>query len=97
MAVAIQAFKMVNLTDVDGVMDTGRKTVFRQIRIAEIEALIENGTISGGMIPKIRSSVDAVKRGVDYAHIINGNKGHNLLLELFTRDGVGTMIFGEER
>lgn len=91
-AVAIKAFKLVNLTDVDGVMDAERKTVFRQIRIAEIEALMENGTISGGMIPKIQSSVDAVKQGVEYAHIINGNKGHNLLLELFTDDGVGTMI-----
>jgi acetylglutamate kinase len=91
-AVSINAFKLVNLTDVNGVMDAERKTVFRQLRIAEIEALIENGTISGGMIPKIQSSVDAVKQGVEYAHIINGNKGHNLLLELFTDDGVGTMI-----
>jgi acetylglutamate kinase len=91
-AVAVGAFKLINLTDVDGVMDAGRKRVFRRLTISEIEALIESGAISGGMIPKIQSSIEAVRNGVEYSHIINGNKGHNLLLELFTDAGVGTML-----
>ena len=54
--------------------------------------MIENGTITGGMIPKIQASVNAVRHGVEGAHILNGNAEHNLLLELFTDFGVGTMI-----
>ena len=91
-AVALSAFKLVNLTDVDGVMDAGRTKIFRRLTTAELEKLIADGTVSGGMIPKITSSLVAVKNGVDQAHIINGNRGHNLLLELFTDAGVGTMI-----
>jgi acetylglutamate kinase len=53
---------------------------------------IREGTISGGMIPKVTSVINAVENGVMFAHIINGNLEHNLLLELFTREGVGTMI-----
>jgi acetylglutamate kinase len=91
-AVALKAFKLINLTDVDGVMDAGRTQIFRRLTTAELEKLIENGTVSGGMIPKIASSLQAVKNGVEQAHILNGNQGHNLLLELFTDAGVGTMI-----
>jgi acetylglutamate kinase len=92
LAVALKAFKLVNLTDVDGVMDSGRTQVFRRLTAAELEKLIADGTVSGGMIPKISSLLHAVKHGVEQAHIINGNQGHNLLLELFTDAGVGTMI-----
>jgi len=91
-AVALKASKLINLTDVDGVMDTGRTQVFRRLTASELERLIADGTVSGGMIPKIASSLHAVKHGVGQAHIINGNQGHNLLLELFTDAGVGTMI-----
>jgi len=91
-AVALRAFKLINLTDVDGVMDAGMTQIFRRLTIAELERLIGNGTVSGGMIPKIASSLNAVKNGVEQAHILNGNRGHNLLLELFTDAGVGTMI-----
>lgn len=91
-AVALRAFKLVNLTDVDGVMDAGRTQIYRRLTAAELEKLIGNGTVSGGMIPKIASSLNAVKNGVGQAHILNGNRGHNLLLELFTDAGVGTMI-----
>jgi len=91
-AVALRASKLINLTDVDGVMDTGRAQVFRRLTASELERLIADGTVSGGMIPKIASSLHAVKHGVGQAHIINGNQGHNLLLELFTDAGVGTMI-----
>lgn len=91
-AVALKAFKLINLTDVDGVMDAGRTQIYRRLTTAELERLIEDGTVSGGMVPKITSSLNAVKNGVEQAHIINGNRGHNLLLELFTNAGVGTMI-----
>ena len=91
-AVALRAFKLVNLTDVDGVMDAERTRIFRRLTTQELEKLIEDGTVSGGMIPKISSTLHAVKHGVEQAHIINGNLGHNLLLELFTDAGVGTMI-----
>jgi len=91
-AIALQAYKLVNLTDVDGVMDSDRKEVFRKLTAAELDRLIDDGTVSGGMIPKIAGSLRAVKNGVAYAHILNGNREHNLLLELFTDAGVGTMI-----
>jgi acetylglutamate kinase len=91
-AVALKATKLVNLTDVDGVMDAGRKKIFRRLSVNQVEALIADGSISGGMIPKIASGIEALNGGVEASHIINGNRGHNLLLELFTDAGVGTML-----
>jgi acetylglutamate kinase len=91
-AIALQAHKLVNLTDVDGVMDSARKEVFRKLTAAELDRLIDDGTVFGGMIPKISACLQAVKHGVASAHILNGNREHNLLLELFTDAGVGTMI-----
>ncbi|MDD1671628.1 MAG: acetylglutamate kinase [Methanomicrobiales archaeon] len=91
-AIALHAFKFVNLTDVDGVMDAERTQIFRSLSLGEIDRLIESGVIGGGMIPKLEACIRAVKGGVESAHIVNGNKLHNLLLELFTNEGVGTMI-----
>jgi len=91
-AIALQAHKLVNLTDVDGVMDSARQEVFRKLTAAELDRLIDDGTVSGGMIPKISACLRAVKHGVASAHILNGNREHNLLLELFTDAGVGTMV-----
>ena len=91
-AVALRAYKLVNMTDVDGVMDKGRTTVYRRLAIEEANHLQKSGAIGEGMIPKIASLIKAVENGVSFAHIINGNVEHNLILELFTRDGVGTMI-----
>jgi len=91
-AIALKAYKLVNMTDVDGVMDKGRTKVFRKLTIAEADNLQKSGAIGEGMIPKVTSLTKAVENGVEYAHIINGNIEHNLILELFTRDGVGTMI-----
>ncbi|MDD1679522.1 MAG: acetylglutamate kinase [Methanomicrobiales archaeon] len=91
-AIALNAFKLINLTDVEGVMDSERKKVFRSLTLGEIDRLIIDGTISGGMIPKLEASIRAVRGGVESAHVVNGNKSHNLLLELFTDAGVGTMI-----
>ncbi len=91
-AVALEAFKLINMTDVDGVMDVKRTHVFRKLSIDEARALLSSGAIGEGMIPKVTSVIKAVENGVRYSHIINGNVEHNLILELFTHDGVGTMI-----
>lgn len=91
-AIALGAYKLVNMTDVDGVMDAKRTMVYRKLTINEANAMRKSGAIGEGMIPKVGSVIKAVEKGVNYAHIINGNIEHNLILELFTRDGVGTMI-----
>ena len=91
-AVALKAYKLINMTDVDGVMDAKRTMVYRKLSIAEANMMQKTGAIGEGMIPKVGSIIKAVENGVNYAHIINGNIEHNLILELFTRDGVGTMI-----
>jgi acetylglutamate kinase len=91
-AIAVKAYKLVNMTDVDGVMDKGRTKVFRKLTIDEANNLLKSGAIGEGMIPKLGSVMRAVENGVSFAHIINGNVEHNLILELFTRDGVGTML-----
>jgi acetylglutamate kinase len=91
-AVALKAFKLINMTDVDGVMDAKRTKVYHKLTIDEANAMLKSGAIGEGMIPKATSVIRAVENGVEYAHIINGNVEHNLILELFTHDGVGTMI-----
>ena len=89
---ALKAYKLINMTDVDGVMDMKRTKVFRKLSVNEARALLSSGAIGEGMIPKVTSVIKAVENGVCYSHIINGNIEHNLILELFTHDGVGTMI-----
>jgi len=91
-AIALGAHKLVNMTDVEGVMDRDRTKVFRKLTVDEAHQLQKSGAIGSGMIPKVGSVIKAVENGVAFAHIINGNVEHNLILELFTRDGVGTMI-----
>ena len=91
----MDAEKLIILTDVPGVLrDPNDPTsLIQKIRIEEIPQLIEDGVITGGMIPKIETCVDAIKNGVKSAHIIDGRIKHSLLLEIFTKDGIGTMIF----
>ncbi len=96
-AVSLNAYKLINMTDVDGVMDADRTAVYRRLSVNDARGMIASGAVAGGMIPKVEGMCQAITQGVQFAHIINGNTEHNLLLELFTRDGVGTMIFGEER
>jgi acetylglutamate kinase len=91
-AIALRAYKLINMTDVDGVMDAKRTMVYRKLSITEANAMQKSGAIGEGMIPKVGSLLKAMENGVNFAHIINGNIEHNLILELFTRDGVGTMI-----
>lgn len=91
-SIALGAYKLINMTDVDGIMDAGRTKVFRRLTLSEAKNLIEAGAVSEGMIPKVSSLVRAVSQGVAFGHVINGNIDHNLLLEMFTDEGVGTMI-----
>jgi acetylglutamate kinase len=91
-AVALNAYKLINMTDVDGIMDPARVLVYRRLKASEAGDLITNGVVGEGMIPKVSSIVKAVKAGVEFGHVINGNVAHNLLLEMFTDEGVGTMI-----
>jgi acetylglutamate kinase len=95
-AVALRAHKLINMTDVDGVMNRERTHVYRRLSLKESQTMMKEGIISEGMIPKVTSLIDAVSKGVSSAHIVNGNIRHNLLLELFTNEGVGTMVFGEK-
>lgn len=90
-AEVLQAEKLILLTNVGGLQDkTGE--VLTGLSTHKVESLIEDGTIYGGMLPKIRCAMDAVKMGVASAHIIDGRVPHAVLLEIFTDAGVGTLI-----
>jgi len=93
-AAALRASKLIYLTDIDGLRRRidDPTSLIRQTTVAELDTLMADGTIAGGMIPKVRSCVDAVRHGVEEAHILDGRIPHVLLLEVFTDDGVGTMV-----
>jgi acetylglutamate kinase len=88
---ALQAEKLILLTDVEGVKDKSGK-LLNTIDIAEVQGLIDDGTIVGGMIPKVTCCLDAVAAGVKKTHIIDGRMEHACLLEVFTDQGVGTAV-----
>lgn len=92
-ASALQAEKLVLLTDVPGVLDPEGKLV-ASVDALEAEAAIARGDIRGGMIPKVRCCLDAISSGVRSAHIVDGRQSHTLLLEIFTDQGIGTQIRG---
>ena len=94
-AVALNAYKLINMTDVEGIMDRSRTKVYRRLKASEAWELISSGVVAEGMIPKVSSIVNAVTGGVQFGHVINGNVAHNLLLEMLTDEGVGTMIYGD--
>jgi len=91
LAAKMLAKRLLLLTDVDGVLD-GRGKLVEKLTIDEARALIEDGTISGGMIPKIESCISVVQNGVEGVVIINGRTPHAVLLELFTAHGAGTLL-----
>jgi len=95
-AEALGAEKIVYLTDIAGLRKdiNDAASLIQRITVDELSALIADGTISGGMIPKVESCMQAVRGGVKSAHILDGRIAHVLLLELFTDQGVGTMITG---
>ncbi len=92
-AAALKAKRLLLLTDVKGVLDKERK-LLSELTLAEARALVADGTIEGGMIPKIETCIEAVEGGVEAAVIIDGRVPHALLLELFA-EGAGTLIRGE--
>ena len=93
-AIALKAVKLVFLTDTDGVRkdESDPSTLLSKITPSEIDAMIKNKDITGGMIPKVKSCAKAIQSGVKSVHIINGKINHSLLLEIYTNDGIGTII-----
>ena len=94
LAAAVGATKLVYLTDVDGIRADRHDPRSRLSKVAtdDLAGMIESGAVDGGMIPKVRSCIDAVRGGVTSAHVLDGSAPHALLLEIFTREGVGTMV-----
>ncbi len=90
-AAALKAEKLILLTDVPGIKDRNGK-VLPTIQKKQVKKLIEEGTISGGMLPKVQACVKALEGGVQKTHIIDGRVSHCLLLEIFTKEGIGTEI-----
>jgi acetylglutamate kinase len=91
LAEVLQAEKLMLLTDVEGLLDRDGK-VLTGLSPAQVTSLIEDGTVAGGMLPKVRCALDAVNSGVKSSHIIDGRVPHAALLEVFTDEGVGTKI-----
>ena len=94
LAAELKATKLVYLSDVLGLMrdPSDESTLIHSLKADEVEGLIADGTIGGGMIPKVRSSVEALRAGVGKVHMIDGRISHSLLLEIFTTEGIGTEI-----
>jgi acetylglutamate kinase len=90
-AMALSAKRLIFLTDVDGVLNLSGDLI-SSIDMEDIDRMVKEKTISGGMIPKIECALEALKNGVEKVHIINGNRRHALLLELFTDKGIGTEV-----
>jgi len=95
-AEVLQAEKLILLTNIAGLMDKEGK-ILTGLTTQQVDSLIEDGTIYGGMLPKIQCALDAVHGGVNSAHIIDGRVAHSTLLELFTDEGVGTLITNRRR
>ncbi len=96
LAARMQAKRLLLLTDVAGVLDKNKKLIER-LTIEEARAMIKDGSISGGMIPKIEGCIEVVEAGVEGVVIIDGRVPHCVLLELFTEHGVGTLVGRSER
>ena len=87
----LKAEKLVLLTNTPGVLDSEGKLV-TDVTPKQIDEMVSDGTLSGGMLPKINSALDAARNGVKSVHVIDGRVEHALLLEILTSHGVGTMI-----
>ncbi len=94
-AEVLKAEKLMLLTNVAGLQDK-QGDILTGLSVADVDSLISDGTIYGGMLPKIRCALDAVNSGVPYAHIIDGRVEHAVMLEIFTDVGVGTLITNQE-
>ena len=96
LAARMKAKRLLLLTDVEGVLDKNKK-LLKRLTVDEARALIKDGTINGGMIPKIEGCIEVVEAGVEAVVIIDGRVPHCVLLELFTEHGVGTLVGRSER
>lgn len=96
-AVAINADKLVLLTDVPGLLrdPADPESLISVLKVSEVPDYVADGTIAGGMIPKVRCCVESVTGGVGRTHIIDGRQAHSILLEIFTDQGIGTMVVNE--
>lgn len=94
-AAELKAKKLILMTDVRGLLRdrNDESTVIPVVNVSEVPTLKREGVISGGMIPKIECCVDAIRRGVGRAHIIDGRMPHSIMIELFTDEGIGTMLY----
>ena len=91
LAAALSACKLMLLTDVPGVLSKS-KELYSELTLSDVAKLMKDGTISGGMIPKLETCIDALEGGVEAVHILDGRIPHVLLVEIFTEHGVGTMV-----
>ena len=91
LAAALGASRLLLMTDVAGVLSKS-KALLTDLSVAEVRALIKDGTAQGGMIPKLQTATDAVEGGVEAVVILDGRRAHGLLVELFTDDGAGSLI-----
>ena len=98
-AEAVKAEKLAFLTDTEGVYKDkdDNTTVISEMTVSEAEHLIEDGTIQGGMLPKIRNCIAAIEKGVSRVHILDGRIPHCLLLEIFTNKGIGTALLADDQ
>ncbi len=97
-AAAVGADRLIFLTDVDGVYKdfNDKSSLIAQMSQTTAESYIETGIISGGMIPKVNTCLEAIEQGVGHVIILNGQTKHSILLELFTEEGFGTMIYRDQ-
>ncbi len=97
-AQAVKAEKLAFLTDIEGVYKNpeDKETLISELSVSEAQALIADGYIGGGMLPKLNNCIDAVVNGVSRVHILDGRIAHCLLLEIFTNRGIGTAILGDK-
>ena len=93
-AAEINAEKFIILTDVPGILEDPNdpETLIKRVKVDEIMELIDKGIVTNGMIPKVETCINAIENGVKSAHIIDGRIKHSVLLEIFTKRGIGTMI-----
>jgi acetylglutamate kinase len=96
-AVAMNADKLVLLTDVPGLLQdkNDNDSLISVLKVSQVPGYVDNGIIAGGMIPKVKCCVEAVTGGVSRTHIVDGRVPHSILLEIFTKEGVGTMFVNE--
>ena len=97
-AEAVHAEKLAFLSDIEGVYkdQNDPQSLISELRVNEAEALIREGFVGGGMIPKLQNCIDAIENGVNRVHILDGRIPHSLLLEIFTNKGIGTAILRDD-